>query len=73
MDDTGLEERPAENRIREAIALGDDVRYFVVACPKDMVMYSDAVKTTGNEDRLEVVDIAQLLERARAAVGAGVG
>ncbi len=73
MDDTGLDERPAENRIREAVALGDDVRFFVVACPKDMVMYSDAVKTTGYEDRLEVVDIAQLLERARATVGAAVG
>lgn len=65
MDDTALEERPAENRIREAVDLGDDVRFFVVACPKDMVMYTDAVKTTGYEDRLEVVDIAQLLERAR--------
>lgn len=73
MDDGGVEERPAENRIREAIALGDDVRFFVVACPKDMVMYSDAVKTTGNEDRLEVVDIAQLLERARVEVGVAVG
>ncbi len=71
MDDTGLDERPAENRIREAVALGDDVRFFVVACPKDMVMYSDAVKTTGNEDRLEVVDIAQLLERALEAVPVG--
>lgn len=64
MDDSTLEERPAENRIREAVALGEHVRFFVVACPKDMVMYTDAVKTTGNEDRIEVVDIAQLLERA---------
>jgi Fe-S oxidoreductase/nitrate reductase gamma subunit len=71
MDDSELEERPAENRIREAVALGDDVRFFVVACPKDMVMYSDAVKTTGHEDQLEVVDIAQLLERAME--GAAVG
>ncbi len=68
MDDSGLAERPAENRIREAAALGEDVRYFVVACPKDLVMYSDAVKTTGFEDRLEVVDVAQLLERALKAV-----
>ncbi len=64
MDDSALDERPAENRIREAVALGDDVGYFVVSCPKDMVMYSDAVKTTGNEGRIEVVDIAQLMERA---------
>jgi Fe-S oxidoreductase len=71
MDDSGLEERPAENRIREAAALGDDVGYFVVACPKDMVMYSDAVKTTGNEDRIEVIDIAQLIERAMEVVPVG--
>ncbi|MCP3974642.1 MAG: 4Fe-4S dicluster domain-containing protein [bacterium] len=73
MDDSGLEERPAENRIREAVALGDDVRFFVVACPKDMVMYTDAVKTTGNEGRLEVVDIAQLVGRALETEGALAG
>jgi Fe-S oxidoreductase len=73
MDDSDLDERPAQSRIREALALGDDVRYFVVACPKDMVMYSDAVKSTGDEDRLEVVDIAQLIERALEPEGAGVG
>jgi len=71
MDDSDLEERPAENRIREAVALGDDLRFFVVSCPKDMIMYSDAVKTTGNEAQLEVVDIAQLLERALEAVPVG--
>jgi Fe-S oxidoreductase/nitrate reductase gamma subunit len=71
MDDSGLAERPSENRIREAVALGEDVRYFVVACPKDMVMYSDAVKTTGNDGRLEVIDIAQLLERSLEVVAVG--
>jgi len=71
MDDSGLEERPSENRIREAVALGDDVRYFVVACPKDMVMYTDAVKTTGNEGKIEVVDVVQLLERALTGVAVG--
>jgi Fe-S oxidoreductase len=71
MDDSGLDERPSENRIREAMALGEEVRFFVVACPKDMVMYTDAVKTTGHEDRLEVVDVAQLLERALLGVPVG--
>jgi len=71
MDDSALEERPSESRIREAVALGDDVKFFVVACPKDMVMYSDAVKTTGNEGRIEVVDIAQLIERAMEVVPVG--
>lgn len=71
MDDSGLDERPAENRIREAVALGDDVKFFVVSCPKDMIMYSDAVKTTGNEGSIEVVDIAQLVERAMEVVPVG--
>ncbi len=61
-------ERPSENRIREAVALGVD--YFVVACPKDFVMYGDAVKTTGNDDKITVVDLVQLVERARRPVTA---
>lgn len=73
MDDSDLEERPSEIRIREAVALGDDVRFFVVSCPKDMVMYTDAAKTTGHEDQLAVVDIAQLVERALDTEGALVG
>jgi Fe-S oxidoreductase/nitrate reductase gamma subunit len=71
MDDSDLDERPAENRIREAVALGDDVNYFVVSCPKDMIMYSDAVKTTGNEGQIEVVDIAQLIHTAAEVVPVG--
>jgi Fe-S oxidoreductase/nitrate reductase gamma subunit len=71
MDDSDLEERPAESRIREAVALGDAVNYFVVSCPKDMIMYSDAVKTTGNEGTIEVVDIAQLIYQAAEVVPVG--
>ncbi len=59
-------ERPSESRIREAIAL--DVDRFVVACPKDFVMYTDAVKTTGNEDRITVIDLIQLVDQARNPV-----
>jgi Fe-S oxidoreductase len=59
-------ERPSESRIREAVALGVD--HFVVACPKDFVMYTDAVKTTGNEDRITVIDLIQLVDRARRPV-----
>jgi Fe-S oxidoreductase len=55
-------ERPSENRIREAIALG--VETFVVACPKDYAMFTDAVKTSGNEGRIVVQDIAELVEEA---------
>lgn len=63
MDTATGGERPSEQRIREAAALGE-IRYFVVACPKDMAMYSDAVKTTGFEGRIEVVDIARLVAEA---------
>ncbi len=63
MDDSGLEERPSENRIKEALSLGK-VDYFVVACPKDYTMYSDAVKTSGNEGKIEVKDIIDLVAEA---------
>jgi Fe-S oxidoreductase len=62
-DDTGIVERPSENRIKEALALGD-ARIFVVACPKDMVMYTAAVQALSVEDQLVVRDIVDLLEVA---------
>jgi Fe-S oxidoreductase len=67
-DDTGVTERPSENRIKEALALGD-VRYFVVACPKDKVMYTAAVQALGVEDRIEVRDIVDLIELAPSGIG----
>ena len=64
MEDTpGIKERPSESRIREAVAL-DDVPTFVVACPKDIAMFRDAVKTTGNEGKIVVKDIAELVAEA---------
>ncbi len=65
-------ERPAEQRIREALAaLGASANgasgqklLFVVACPKDVVMYTDAVKTTGSEGKIEVRDVIQLVAEA---------
>jgi Fe-S oxidoreductase/nitrate reductase gamma subunit len=63
MDDAGLAERPSENRIREAVGLGS-VQYFVVACPKDVTMYEDAVKTSGQEGRIVVRDLIELVEEA---------
>src|SRR5579875_215965 len=62
MDDSFLTERPSENRIKEAATLG--VERFVVACPKDFAMYSDAAKTTGHDATLKVVDLVQLVEEA---------
>ncbi len=62
-------ERPAENRIKEALSTfeknpSNKTRLFIVTCPKDMIMYSDAVKTTGNEGRIEVRDLIQLIAEA---------
>ena len=62
MEDTpGVDERPAESRVREAAGL-KDVNTLVVSCPKDLVMFQDAVKTTGLEGALEVRDVIELVE-----------
>jgi Fe-S oxidoreductase/nitrate reductase gamma subunit len=63
MEEGKVEERPSESRIVEAVAL-DGVKYFIVSCPKDVTMYQDAVKTTGQEDSLLVKDLIELVEEA---------
>jgi Fe-S oxidoreductase len=63
-DDAGVIERPSENRIKEALALGDVTR-FVVACLKDTVMYAAAVQALGVQDRIKVCDIVDLIEPAK--------
>jgi Fe-S oxidoreductase len=62
-DPPEMRERPAEIRVREAAAL-PGVDALVVSCPKDYVMFQDAVKTTGLEDRLEILDIIDLIYEA---------
>jgi Fe-S oxidoreductase/cytochrome b561 len=61
-DTPGLE-RPSENRIREAVGL-PGVELFVVACPKDVTMYEDAIKTSGNADKIELREVTELIEEA---------
>jgi Fe-S oxidoreductase len=63
MEEGEVTERPSESRINEAAGL-DDVSTFVVACPKDVTMYQDAVKTAGQEDRLVVRDLIDLVYEA---------
>ncbi|MCF7669229.1 MAG: 4Fe-4S dicluster domain-containing protein [Verrucomicrobia bacterium] len=58
-DSPDTKERPADSRIREAAAVSG-VQVLAVACPKDLVMFQDAAKTTGFEDKIAVKDIAQL-------------
>ena len=64
MDGPETGERPSEQRIREAQTLGD-LDYFLVTCPKDLAMYSDAVKVVGAD--FEVADLTALIERALLA------
>ena len=63
MDDSGLRERPSEQRIREAAALSR-VTDFVTACPKDLTMYTAAARATGHDDRLAVHDLIELVAAA---------
>lgn len=63
MDELEIEVRPSEDRIEEAAEL-DSVQVFAVACPKDVTMYQDAVKTTGHEDQMVVKDLIELVHEA---------
>lgn len=63
MTEATVQERPSVNRIREAVAL-ENMDYFVVACPKDVTMYQDAVKTGGYEGQIVVKDIIELVLEA---------
>jgi len=53
-------EKPAEIRMREAAEISD-IDGFVVNCPKCMNMFEDAVKSTGNDSRLEVIEVIELV------------
>ena len=63
MDEPNGAERPSEQRIREAQALGD-LDCFIVSCPKDLAMYSDAAKVVGAD--FGVAELTTLIERALA-------
>lgn len=61
MEGAETDERPSEQRIREAQTLGH-LDLFLVSCPKDLAMYSDAVKVVGAD--FEVAELTTLVERA---------
>ncbi len=63
MEEGAVKERPSEARIREAVGL-DSVSVFVTACPKDVTMFRDAVKTTGSESKIVVKDLIELVSEA---------
>ncbi|RLI17901.1 hypothetical protein DRO54_10840, partial [Candidatus Bathyarchaeota archaeon] len=54
--------RLAEIRVQEALETGANI--LVTACPFCLLNLEDAVKTTGNEDKLQVLDVAELVIRA---------
>jgi Fe-S oxidoreductase len=62
-EEKGVAQRPAALRIQEALQV-PGVTHLVVACPKDLVMFQDAVKTAGAEGRLRVADLAELVYEA---------
>jgi Fe-S oxidoreductase len=63
MEEIEVKERPSDARIHEAAGL-EEVQAFIVACPKDVTMYKDAVKTTGHEESLIVKDLIELVYEA---------
>jgi Fe-S oxidoreductase len=55
-------ERLSDRRVREAVESGADV--LAVCCPFEVSRFEDAVKATGNEGRLKVLDIVELIAQA---------
>ncbi|RMF70550.1 MAG: 4Fe-4S dicluster domain-containing protein [Calditrichaeota bacterium] len=57
-----VSERLSERRVREAVETGADV--LAVCCPYEVSRFEDAVKSTGNEGKLIVRDIIELVDEA---------
>jgi Fe-S oxidoreductase len=62
-------ERLAENRIKEARDVGAEI--LLVACPFCLLTFEDAVKTTGNEGKIQVKDIMELAAEALCLITEG--
>jgi Fe-S oxidoreductase len=54
--------RSAEIRIQDAVDMGAEI--LATACPFCLLTLEDAVKTTGNEEKLKVMDITEILVEA---------
>jgi Fe-S oxidoreductase len=59
---TNIEERLAHQRVRDAVDLGAEV--LAVACPFCLLTLEDAVKILGLDDKLQVMDIMELVALA---------
>jgi len=58
----GSKDSPARRRIREAVGTGAEV--LAVACPKCLIMLTEAAKAEDVEDRIAVKDISEIVEEA---------
>ena len=56
-------ERMSELRVRMAVEIGAQI--IVTACPFCLINLEDAVKTTGNDGKIEVIDLVELVDRSR--------
>ena len=54
--------RSAEIRVRDAVDMGAEI--LATACPFCLLTLEDAVKTTDNEEKLRVMDVAEILLEA---------
>jgi Fe-S oxidoreductase len=54
--------RLAETRVKDAVEAGAEI--LAVACPYCLLTIEDAVKTTGSESKIQIMDIAELLTLA---------
>ena len=50
--------RLAETRVKDAVEAGAEI--LASACPYCMLTFEDAVKTTGCEGKIQILDIAEL-------------
>ncbi|KPV62832.1 MAG: CoB--CoM heterodisulfide reductase iron-sulfur subunit D [Candidatus Bathyarchaeota archaeon BA2] len=55
-------ERLAEKRVKEALDIGAEI--IAVACPFCLLTFDDAIKTTGNEEKIQVKDLMELVAEA---------
>ena len=60
--DEHVSERLSERRVREAVETG--AATLAVCCPYEPSRFEDAVKSTGHDGALDVLDIIELLDRA---------
>ena len=60
----GGDDSPSRIRIRQALNTGAQI--IAVACPQCAKMLDDAVKIEELEDKLEVLDVAEIVNRALA-------